>query len=149
MTPNWKDTWLYLELNTRITYLTFILQKLSPLAAAKELSCISILIPYFCFPQYVLQSVMEVTGVNTRVPGERLMTFACRNSESTILSAPNIYKCDYIHGESYGQLQHGEAKSWYTVCDLQNLLTLRLLLLNVIGSKVFPLIFPNPSVYFQ
>lgn len=87
--------------------------------------------------------------VNTRMSSESLMTFACRNSDSKILSTSNICKCDYIHGESYGQPQHGEAKSWHTVCDLQNLLTLGLLLLYVIGSKVFPLIFSNPSVYFQ
>lgn len=47
----------------------------------------------------------------TRMSGKSLMTFACRNSDCTILSAHNIYKCNYIHGESYGQLQHGEAKS--------------------------------------
>lgn len=33
--------------------------------------------------------------------------------------------------------------------DLESLLTLRLFLLHVIGSKVFPLIFKKPSIYFQ
>lgn len=42
--------------------------------------------------------------------GESLMTFAF-SSDKRILSALNICKCDYTHGESYGQPQHREAKS--------------------------------------
>lgn len=68
----------------------------------------------------------------------------CRNSVGIVLSELSVYKCDYIHAESYGQLQHREAKNCHTIWDLHNQLTLRLLLLYVIGSEVFPLIFQKP-----
>lgn len=77
------------------------------------------------------------------------MTSACRNSDGIVLSELNMYKYGYIHAESYGQQQHRKARSCHTVWDLQNQLTLRLLLLYIIRSEVFPLIFKNPSVYFH